>query len=83
MANFLNANGLGQFGAKISKCVNEYAVICACKPELKNAKLIECNRAYLETIQILMCNKPAVFNNLRENTLEFRNNGQIISIITR
>ena len=83
MANFLNSNGLGTFSTKLNTCVNEYSVICACKPNLKKSKLLECDRIYSETIHLMMSNKPFVFNHLRESALEFRLNGQIVAILTR
>ena len=83
MANFLNSNRLGIYSTKLNTCVNEYSVICACKPDLKKSKLLECDRIYSETIHLLLSNKPIVFNNVRESSLEFRLNGQIVAVLTR
>jgi hypothetical protein len=83
MNNFLNSNGLNNFGGRLSICINEYSKICSCKPNEKSAKLMECENNYIASINTIASNKALIFNKIRDNSIEFKRNGQTIIIITK
>lgn len=81
--NFLRSNNLSSHCNSFYTCLNQYASLCACRPEEKRDKLIECTRHYMGSIEIVRANKNLIFNKIKDTKIEFYNDGKMIGVIVK